>query len=254
LELMSAALRSQMADQPMSAEGAKEIAAMTPPSLTITDRRITRDGLTAKIYGESPSSGAGPGMAISVDGTPPVTPKTMYFRCDLVLEEGKWKYDGGKWRDRPYGKVRSGGESPRDLYAAFHSLVMVKGSLDSDVLVDYFAPSAFVEWNAQVASISEDSRKSLTHKLIAARKSEYVDRWVDRNYRFREQCPKSFSFEGSDNPSVAGGSATFSMKGEHETRLDDAPVSVNGNATLIKENDEWYIQTVTWNGATAPDR
>lgn len=214
--LMSARLRREAGALPTKEE-AKMMAEMTPPALTLTDRRVAADGKRAAGYGEGPP--AAMGFAMSSGNSPAKRPDKMYYRCKLVLEDGSWKLDGSEWNNRPFPKLRQAGATPQEVYAALHPLMM---GYEKEEIGEYLTPD-FRRWVVNTLAVDE---------LEVGRALTKVTPHMAQQYTVV-----------NEKPGPGGKSATLQLSGATE-----AGEKVLGVAELKQDDGEWGVASVTWDG------
>jgi hypothetical protein len=221
--LMSSRLLAQLGGQAIPKEHNEMAKAMTPATLKIVDRRLSHDGKRAALYGEGPPSEAV--IRMSVNNAPAVAPTKLHYRGIAVLEGGVWKFDGSQWADTPLPLLRTGKESPRELYAGVHALL--KSNQQNDEFFDYLALGLRDRWQEmaktdemallswiQVGRLSGDNKSPLKYAVI------------------------------KEERSADGRAATLHLAGK--TRWFDQDKDVKGRAEVVLEDGSWNLKSLTW--------
>jgi hypothetical protein len=223
--LMSSRLLAQLGGQTIPEQHNEMAKAMTPASLKIVDRRLSHDGKRAAIYGEGPPSQAT--IRMSVNNAPAAAPTKLFYRGVAVLEGGVWKFDGSQWADRPLPILRTGNESPRELYAGIHALL--KGNQQYDEFFDYLSLGLRDRWQEMVKT---DEMALLSWIQVARLGAD-------------DTSPAKYAVI-KEEKSADGRAATLHLAGK--TRWFDQDKDVKGKAELVLEDGSWNLKSLTWEG------
>jgi hypothetical protein len=220
--LMSSRLLAELGGQTIPEQHNEVAKIMTPASLTIVDRRLSRDGKRAAIYGEGPPSEQS--IRNSVNNKLEV-PKKLFYRGFAVLEDGAWKFDGSEWNNVPLPRMRTGYESPRELYASLHELL--KTYRPHDEWPDYLSSSLRDRWQT---TMKTDEMALLSWIRIA---DVGGDRTSPRNYVVTRE-----------EKSADGRATTLYLAGK--TQWLDQEKDVKGKVDLVLEDGSWNLKSLIW--------
>lgn len=220
--LMSSRLLAELGGQTIPEQHNEVAKIMTPASLTIVDRRLSRDGKRAAIYGEGPPSEQS--IRNSVNNKLEV-PKKLFYRGFAVLEGGAWKFDGSEWNNAPLPRMRTGNESPQELYASLHQLLKA------------FQPHE--EWADYLSSSLRDRRQTLikTDQMALLSWIRLADVGGDST------SPKNYVVTREEK-SADGRATTLHLAGK--TRWFDQEKDVKGKVDLVLEDGSWNLKSLSW--------